>query len=133
MKKAQKNVQNVKKSHIFGKIVVICAFFWFILFLGGCVQNASETAAEASLNQVNVIEKQIKKDCPTLKIDDTLNALRASIKTQLQVCESQKDILKEKNNTLLAILIGLIVVIIMMNWIKIKTGVLNCVSRLKNF
>lgn len=103
------------------------------LLLTACVQNASETAAETSLHQVSAIEQQIKKECPTAKIDEPIKALKSSINTQLAVCESQKATLKEKNNTLLAILIGLIVVIVIINWIKIKAGVTKCISRFKNF
>lgn len=107
--------------------------FILIPLLTACVQNASETAAETSLHQVSVIEQQIKKECPTAKIDGSIKALKSSINTQLAVCESQKATLEEKNNTLLAILIGLIVVIVIINWIKIKAGVTKCVSRFKNF
>lgn len=39
MKINQKTVYNVKKSHIFAKIVLICAFFLFILCLGGCAKH----------------------------------------------------------------------------------------------
>lgn len=105
----------------------------FALLLNGCAKNASQTAAETSLSQVNAIEQQIKKECPMAKFDDSLDALRSSIKTQLATCEAQKDVLKERNNTLLAILIGLIAIIVIINWIKIKNGVLKCVSRFKNF
>lgn len=93
------------------------------LFLTGCVQNASETATETSLHQVSVIEQQIKKECPTAKIDESIKALKSSINTQLAVCESQKATLEEKNNTLLAILIGLIAIIVVVNWTKIKARI----------
>lgn len=91
--------------------------------LTACVQNASETAAETSLHQVNVIEQQIKKECPAAKIDEPIKALKSSINTQLAVCESQKATLEEKNNTLLVILIGLIVVIVVVNWTKVKARI----------
>lgn len=102
------------------------------LLLTGCIKNASETAAEASLSQVDALEQEIKKDCPAVNYGKKMEALRASIKTQLQTCESQKATLQEKNNTLLAILIGLIAIIVVINWVKIKSGVLKCVSRFKN-
>ena len=91
--------------------------------LTACVKNASETAAETSLHQVSVIEQQIKKECPTAKIDEPIKALKSSINTQLAVCESQKATLEEKNNTLLAILIGLVAIIVVINWTKIKTRI----------
>ena len=78
--------------------------------LSGCVKNASETATETSLNQVNVIEQQIKKECPTAKFDEQMNALRDSIKNQLAVCETEKSVLRERNNTLIVILIGIVLV-----------------------
>lgn len=93
------------------------------LLLTGCVKNASETAAETSLHQVNAIEQQIKKECPTVKIDEPIKALKSSINTQLAVCESQKATLEEKNNTLLAILIGLVAIIVVINWTKIKARI----------
>lgn len=114
-------------------LTIFLGLLLFGLFLTGCTKTASETAAETSLHQVSVIEQQIKKECPTAKIDESIKALKSSINTQLAVCESQKATLKEKNNTLLAILIGLIVVIVIINWIKIKEGVTKCVSRFKNF
>ena len=97
--------------------------FILIPLLTACVQNASETAAETSLHQVNAIKEQIKKECPAAKIDEPIKALKASINTQLAVCESQKATLEEKNNTLLAILIGLVAIIVVINWTKIKTRI----------
>lgn len=119
-KKAQKTVHNVKKSHLLGKIMLIWTIFLFILLLGGCAKNASETAANASLSQVAALEQQIKKDCPTVNYDKQMESLRNSIKTQLATCEAQKDALREKNNTLLVILIGLIAIIAVINFGKIK-------------
>ena len=81
-----------------------------LIVLCGCAKNASETATETSLNQVSVIEQQIKKECPMAKFDEQMNALRDSIKNQLAVCEAEKDTLKERNNTLLVILVGILVV-----------------------
>lgn len=93
------------------------------LFVCGCAKNAAQTAAETSLSQVNALEQQIKKECPAGNFDKSLDALRSSINTQLQTCEAQKATLQEKNNTLLAILIGLTAVIIALNWVKIKTRI----------
>lgn len=117
------STKNVKKSHLFGKIILICAIFLFILFLCGCAKTPIETATDASLGQVDALEQQIKKDCPAVNYDKQINALRDSIKTQLSTCEAKMGELKERNNTLLAILIGLVAVIIAFNWAKIKTKV----------
>lgn len=90
------------------------------LFLIACTQTASQTATDASLGQVASVEAQIKKECPTAKINDSLDALRASIKTQLAVCESEKQALRERNNTLVVIILGILIVLGVANWAKIK-------------
>lgn len=90
------------------------------LLLNGCVKNAAESAAETSMNQINVIEHQIKKQCPEAEIDDEIAALRSSVRTQLEVCEAQKATLREKNNTLIVILLGILIVFVIAKWQKIK-------------
>ncbi len=106
-----------------GTITALIFAAWFILLTCGCAKTPVETATEASLSQVDAIEQQIKKDCPTVNYDKKIDALRNSIKTQLATCESQMGELKERNNTLWAILIGLVAVIIAFNWAKIKSKV----------
>lgn len=91
-----------------------------LLALCACAKTASETAADASLAQTTIIEQQIKKECPAAKIEEPMNALRASIKTQLAACEAEKQILREQYNTLLVILIGLLIIIGISNLDKIK-------------
>lgn len=93
------------------------------ILLNGCAKTASETATEAALAQTVAIHQQIKKECPAVKIDDQIAALKATITNQLASCEAEKGKLKERNNTLLAILLGLIGVILAVNWGKIKTKV----------
>lgn len=66
---------------------------WFVVFLvllSGCAKTATETAADAALQQVDAVEHQIKKECPQAQIDKDMNALRASIKSQLSTCELQR-------------------------------------------
>lgn len=99
------------------KIVIVT------ILLNGCAKTASETATEAALSQTVAIHQQIKKECPAVKIDDQIAALKATITNQLASCEAEKGQLKEKNNTLLAILIGLIGIILAVNWGKIKAKV----------
>lgn len=94
--------------------------FLLLLILTACTQSASQTATDASLNQVASVEAQIKKECPTAKINDSLDSLRASIKTQLAVCESEKQTLRERNNTLVVIILGILIVLGVANWAKIK-------------
>lgn len=93
-------------------------YLLILLLLTGCAKNASKTATETSLHQVNVIEQQIKKECPTAKFDEQMNALRESIKNQLAVCEAEKDALEERNNTLIVILIGIAIVFGVSKWAK---------------
>lgn len=89
-----------------------------LIVLCGCAKNASQTATETSLNQVSVIEQQIKKECPAAKFDDQMNALRDSIKNQLAVCEAEKGALEERNNTLMVILIGIAILFGVSKWAK---------------
>ena len=102
------------------------AFYIFAILtvlLNGCAKSASETATEAALAQTGAIYQTIKKECPTAKIDEQIAALKATITNQLASCEVEKGKLKERNNTLLAILLGLIAIIVAINWVKIKTKV----------
>ena len=96
------------------KIVIL------IILLSGCAKTASETATEAALSQTAALQQQIKKECPTVNFDTSINALKSTITNQLASCEAEKGRLREKNNTLLAILIGLIAVIVVSNWAKLK-------------
>lgn len=99
------------------------SIIFVVACLVSCAKTPIETATDASLGQVDALEQQIKKDCPAVNYDKQINALRDSIKTQLSTCEAKMGELKERNNTLLAILIGLIAVIIAFNWAKIKTKI----------
>lgn len=103
------------------KALYVIATLTFLL--NGCAKSASETATEAALAQTGAIYQTIKKECPTAKIDEQITALKATIQNQLASCEAEKGKLRERNNTLLAILIGLIAIIVAVNWVKIKTKV----------
>lgn len=65
-------------------------YLLIILLLSGCAKTASESAADAALVQVDVVEQAIKKECPQAKIDKDMDALRADIKSQLQTCEAEQ-------------------------------------------
>lgn len=69
---------------------VIKYYLAFILLLCGCAKTATETAADAALQQVAAVEQQIKKECPTAQIDKSMDALRSSINSQLATCELQR-------------------------------------------
>ena len=96
---------------------------FFILALFGCAKNATETATDASLSQVDALEQEIKKDCPAVNYDKKMDALRNSIKTQLATCEAQKETLQERNNTLWLAIIAIIGLWLFANWAKIKTRI----------
>lgn len=96
------------------KIVIVT------ILLNGCAKTASETATETALNQVAIVEQQIKKECPMVKINDTMNALRGTIQTQLATCNAEKETLEQKNATLWVALISLLVIIGIANWQRIK-------------
>lgn len=97
----------------------------FALLLNGCAKTASETATESALAQTNAIYQQIKQQCPQAEINDSIAALKATIQNQLASCEAEKGKLKERNNTLLAILCGILAIIVAINWVKIKAKVLK--------
>lgn len=101
-------------------LTILLGLLLFGLFLTGCAKTASETATEAALSQTAALHQQIKKECPTVNFDVSINALKSTITNQLASCEAEKGKLREKNNTLLAILIGLIAVIVVSNWAKLK-------------
>lgn len=104
-------------------LTIFLGLLLFGLFLTGCAKTASETATEAALSQTAALHQQIKKECPTVNFDTSINALKSTITNQLASCEAEKGMLREKNNTLLAILIGLISVIVVVKWFKIKSKV----------
>lgn len=100
-----------------------CKIIILGVLLTACAKTASETATEAAMQQADAIQQTIAKECPAAKIDGSILALKTTIKTQLGACEVEKGRLRERNNTLLAILIGLIAIIVAFNWAKIKTKV----------
>lgn len=100
-----------------------CHAIILCILLFGCAKTATESATEAALAQTSALHQQIKKECPSANFDKQIEAINSVIKSQLASCESQMGQLKERNNTLLAILIGLIAVIVAFNWAKIKTRI----------
>ena len=103
-----------------GTIIALIFGGWYMLMLYGCAKSASETATEAALHQTQAVYQQVKKECPTAKIDESIAALQATIKSQLAACESEKGKLRERNNTLIVILIGILAVLGVANWAKLK-------------
>lgn len=112
MKKTQNSTYFVKKSHFWAKIGAICAIFLLILFLCGCAKTAPETATDAVLSQVGVVEQAIKKECPTAKIDEQMNALRATVQTQLKTCEARIETVEAQRNTWVVATIGLLIMVL---------------------
>lgn len=108
------------KAHKISKYVLAWTFILLILCLMGCAKNASESAAETSLNQLHVIQQKIEKECATADFDKEIKALESSIKNQLEICETQKGTLRERNNTLIVILIGIALIFGISKWAKIQ-------------
>lgn len=78
------------RIHDISKAVLVGTILLLILCLMGCAKSASQTATDAALAQVNVVEQTIKKECPQAKIDKDMDALRADIKAQLRTCEAEQ-------------------------------------------
>lgn len=102
------------------KVFIIWILLGYLFLLSGCAKNASESAADTSLNNLHVIQHKIDKECPKADFTAEIMALESSIKNQLAVCETEKGNLREKNNTLLAILVGLLALIAVKYWNKLK-------------
>lgn len=111
----QSRNHKISKWVFWGTIIIVLLFL-----LSGCAKNASESATDTSLNNLHVIQHKIDKECPRADFTAEIMALESSIKNQLAVCETEKGNLREKNNTLLAILIGLIALIVVKYWNKLK-------------
>lgn len=72
------------------KLVFILVFILTMMLLSGCAKTASESAADAALVQVGAVEQAIKKECPQAKIGKDMDALRATITSQLKTCEAEQ-------------------------------------------
>ena len=96
----------------FYKTVIIA----FLLI--GCTKTAPEMATEVALNQVSAVEAKIKQECPQAKIDQDILALQSSIKSQYASCEERLQIYQERNNTLIVIIIGIVIVFGVSKWAK---------------
>ena len=89
------------------------------LALIGCAKTAPELATETALNQVSAVEAKIKKECPRAQIATEIMVLRSTIKTQMAACESNIQTYQERNNTLIVIIIGMVVVFLAkQRWVK---------------
>lgn len=96
------------------KLTIILA-----IIIAGCAKTAPELATEAALNQVSAVEAKIKQECPQAKIASEIMVLRSSIKSQLAACEANIQTYRERNNTLIVIIIGMIVVFLAkQRWVK---------------
>lgn len=96
---------------------------WVVLLslcLCGCVKTASETATDAALSQVAAVEQQIKKQCPEAKIDKDMDALRASINSQLRTCESEQKRIQSEKSKWQVISLALLGALILLGWFKIR-------------
>ena len=92
-----------------------------LLVLLGCAKSAPQSATEAALQQTHAIHQQIKKECPTAQIDEPIKALTSMINNQLASCESETGRLRERNNTLTVIIIGIVLLWGVSKFGKIKS------------
>ena len=88
------------------------------VLISGCAKTAPELATEAALNQVSAVEAKIKQECPQAKIDKDILALQSSIKSQYASCEERLQTYRERNNTLIVIIIGIAIVFGVSKWAK---------------
>ena len=95
MKKTQKTLQNVKKSHLLRKIATICAIFLLILFLFGCAKHTDpiDTIADAAHQQIVAIKESLPKECQTKAIDEQLKAHDTTVESIVSNCNTQKEAL----------------------------------------
>ena len=115
-KNTQKSSYFVKKSHNFVVLGVKWTILLFILgctlLMCGCAKTPQEIATGAVLGQVGAVEQAIKKECPTAKIDEQINALRATVQSQLATCESQISVERSEKRTWQVVAGGLLLVIV---------------------
>lgn len=83
-----------------------------LLLLSGCAKSAPETATEAVLAQIDVVEQKVKQECPQAQIDKETDALRATVHSQLKTCEQRIDTVEAERNTWVVVAVGLIIVIL---------------------
>lgn len=84
----------------------------FTLLLSGCAKTPQEIATDAVLGQVGAVEQAIKKECPEAKISEQINALRATVQSQLATCESQISVERSEKRTWQVIAGGLLLAIV---------------------
>lgn len=72
---------------------------FFTVLLSACAKTPQESATDAAMAQIGAVEHTIKKECPDAKIDKDMDALRASVQSQLATCESQISVERAKRRT----------------------------------
>ncbi len=96
-----------------------CKFlFWglilgLLLLLCGCAKTATETITDAAMQQVNIIEETIKKDCPMLEVSKYIQPLKTTINAQLATCEAEKEKMQETINFWKVVSFAMVVLIAM--------------------
>ena len=93
-------------------IIVWITLLFLILALCSCAKTAPETATDAVMAEIGAVEQQIKKECPQAKIDKQMDALRASVESQLRTCEAQIATVESQRNTWVVVSSGLVLVML---------------------
>lgn len=96
----QKTSYFVKKSHLFAKIAVICAFFLLILLLGGCRHETPvQIIADSATAQVVALEKSLPPECKTESIQEQINNIKFEIGRAPAACETMMDKVRAERNS----------------------------------
>lgn len=74
------------------KKILVC------LFLAGCAKSpsVSESIAENTINEVNALEQSLSKECKTDSVMTQLTIIKSQIRTSVQSCEMEKDVITQE-------------------------------------
>lgn len=125
----QKSVYNTKKSHLFGKIAIICAFFWFILLLCGCAKSTpTETIIDNHIGHIDAVldyaYNNIEQNSDVVYLENELKGCKIALSdvkqsyySEIATCKAKTDYWRLATAGLFVALCGAIFVIIK-RWFK---------------
>lgn len=69
-----------------------------LLLLTGCANSSSvsESIAENTINEVNSLEQSLSKECKTDAVMTQLTIIKSQIRTSVQACEMEKDVITQE-------------------------------------
>lgn len=118
MKNAQNLIKNVKKSHLFVKKVIICAFFAFILF--GCarkdpVENVIDYHQQHIADVLDYAYNNIEQNKDVIFLENELKGcdlayadIKQTYYGQISTCRAEKEKWKIVSSSLFLLLCALI-------------------------